>query len=476
MPTSSSESTSVHDVAIVGAGPAGLSAAVTLAAHGHRVALVDAGARPGGQYWRHPPTGLTELHHDAGRYRRLENSLDAHLTSGRITYLSRTSVWTVSRGSDFVLHLRGSDRPRVRARRLLLSTGAYDRQIPFPGWDLPGVYTAGAALALLEEHGVLVGERVAVGGTGPFLLPVATGLVSHGARVVGVYEANTARGWLEPRAIRSVADVPTKVGEGLGYAATLLRGRVPVRPRTAVVEAHGTTRVTSITTARLDARGAVITGTERRVEVDAVAIGWGFTPSLDLPLQLGCRTVPGEDGSPVVWVDARQQSSVPGVFAAGETTGVGGAQLAACEGELAASAICGVTPPARLLRRRRALRAFAAAMHRAHPLPAGWVDRLRDDTIVCRCEEVEAAALRRAVQLGAEDARTAKLLARTGMGWCQGRICGTAVASIVASWTERGDDPPGPYGSPGLAERPIATPIALGELADLADSVEDADG
>ncbi|HEY6739867.1 MAG TPA: NAD(P)/FAD-dependent oxidoreductase, partial [Actinopolymorphaceae bacterium] len=438
MPPSSSDSTRVHDVAIVGAGPAGLSAAVTLAEHGRSVALVDAGARPGGQYWRHPPTGLTELHHDGAHYRRLEHALDAHLTGGRITYLSRTSVWTVSRRSVFVLHLHGSDRPRLLARRLVLATGAFDRQVPFPGWDLPGVYTAGAALALLEEHAVLVGDRVAVGGTGPFLLPVATGLVSRGARVVGVYEANTGGGWLGHRAIRSVAGVPTKLGEGLGYAATLVRARVPVRPRTAVVEAHGTTHVTSITTARLDARGDAIPGTERRTEVDAVAVGWGFTPSLDLPLQLGCRTVPDADGSPVVWVDARQQSSVPGAFAAGETTGVGGAQLAICEGELAASAICGVTPPTRLLRRRRTLRAFAAAMHRAHPVPPGWVDRIRDDTLVCRCEEVDAAALRRAVQLGADNARTAKLLARPGMGWCQGRMCGTAVAGLVAAWSDEG--------------------------------------
>ena len=340
----------------------------------------------------------------------------------------------------------------------MLAPGAYDRQLPFPGWDLPGVMAAGGVQALLKGHGVAAGTRVLVAGTGPFLLPVAASLAAAGARVVGVHEAASGAGWA--RHPLAVGRNPAKLAEGLDLARALTRHRVPVRRRSVVVAAHGDGAVSSATVGRLGRDGRVVPGSERRVVVDLVATGWGFTPQLELPLGLGCATGVDADGSQVCTVDDDQRSSVAGVWLAGEVCGVGGAALAVLEGEIAGSAAAGVAVPARARRRRSAARAFAAALHHAHPVPPGWVDRVTDDTLVCRCEEVTAGRLRAAVdELGADSARSAKLLVRTGMGWCQGRVCGFATSCLVAART---GGPP----SPPLPDRPVAAPLTLGALAD----------
>ncbi|WP_139216452.1 (2Fe-2S)-binding protein, partial [Streptomyces sp. CC77] len=166
---------------------------------------------------------------------------------------------------------------------------------------------------------------------------------------------------------------------------------------------------------------------------------------------------------PALALDTDQATSVPGIWAAGETGGVGGAELALTEGEIAAAAVARTlrgTPrdprrTAALARRRARLRAFADAMAGAHRPGTGWADWLRDDTEVCRCEEVTADRIREAVtDLGARDARTVKLLTRAGMGWCQGRMCGQAVARLAGE-------------EPAPDRRPLSCPVPLKNLAQL---------
>lgn len=470
-------------VVIVGAGPAGLACAATLLECGDlHVTIVDAGSGPGGQYWRQPAPAhdsrdpralradsLRGLHHDLDTFEALTSRVEAGRAAGRATVLAEHHVWTVvgtgDEDSGHVVHAvdrsGGPGRERaveLRAGHLVIATGAHDRSLPFPGWDLPGVLTAGGLQALLKSGDVTAGRRVAVGGTGPFLLPVAVGLAERGAKVVGVFEANTPTRWL--RELRAVAANRGKLGEGAGYAATLLRRRVPVRTRTMIVEAHGRDRVEAVTVARLDGAGRPRPDSLRRIEVDAVGVGWGFAPQLDLPVTLGCTLVPDASGTPVVRVDDWQRTSRPGLSAAGEACGVGGAALAVAEGHLAAYGIVGTADDAEVARLREEiarLRGFAAAMHRAHPVPAGWADGLREDTVVCRCEEVTAGTVRQAVsERGATDARQVKQLTRAGMGWCQGRVCGYAVELLAG----------GGSGSPvEHTERLVSTPVPLGVLA-----------
>jgi thioredoxin reductase len=458
--------TTAVDLAVVGAGPAGLAAAVRAADLGLSVTLLDAGERPGGQFHRHPAPGLRAarpqaLHHGwrrfAGRLRRLD--------AGRVTYLPRHHVWTVARaGAHWRLHaVVGPDETaaHVDARAVLLATGAYERQLPFPGWTLPGVVGAGGAQAMLKSGLVLPGRRIVVAGSGPLLLAVAGSLAAAGARVPAVVEAAdyTAYARTTPTLLRN----PAKLAEGARHGAVLLRHGTRLLTRHAVTAAHGTGRVAAVTVTRLDRDWRPLPGTGRRIPCDALAVGHGLLPQLDLATSLGCATRRAPDGTPALAVDAGQATSVPGVWAAGESCGVGGADLALAEGELAADAIAhalhgiprGARRTAALTRRRARLRAFADVMTAAHRPGPGWADPLEDTTEVCRCEEVTAARIRTAVtEYGALDARGVKLLTRAGMGWCQGRMCGPAVALLTGT-------PPAPD------RRPLSCPVPLRHLVRL---------
>lgn len=471
------------DVLIVGAGPAGLAAAATALIGGLTVVLLDSGAALGGQYWRHPPpgsgvAGAGRFHHDLATYRALCATLDRYAASGRLVLRLAHDVWAaLPDGDSFAAYALdrsgppGDERSIVfRGNRILLATGAFDRQLPFPGWDLPGVLTAGGVQALLKGAGVTAGSRVVVGGTGPFLLPVATGLARAGAEVLAVCEANDPRRWVGR--LPAVTRLPEKGWEAASYAASLIRRRVPLLVRTAIVAAHGSGRVESVTLGRLDLAGSLVPGSTRRLAVDAVGVGWGFVPQLDLPVTLGCRLTGAADGNSVVVVDAAQRTSVPGVLAAGETCGIGGAALALREGQLAAEGVLadlgrpGVLPGGGLRAVRRIVarhRAFAAAMHHAYPVPAGWADWLQADTVVCRCEEVTADTVRRAAAAGARGSRQVKQLTRAGMGWCQGRVCGYAAESL----TRRAGDLPGMERPVPAAERLFAAPVTLDALGAL---------
>ncbi|MEU4114712.1 NAD(P)/FAD-dependent oxidoreductase [Kitasatospora sp. NPDC028055] len=465
MPISPSESTrppeavGTFDLAVVGAGPAGLAAAVTAADLGLRCVLLDGAGRPGGQYYRHPAPGLgarrpDRLHHHWSVYAGLAARLEAH---PRAEFRGGHQVWALERTADgFALHItrgpQAADRTTLRAGAVLLATGAYERQLPFPGWTLPGVVTAGGAQAMLKAGLVLPGRRIVVAGSGPLLLAAASSLVAAGAEVPAVVEASDYLGYARRPGV--LAAVPAKLVEGAGHGGALLRHRVRLRPRSAVVEAHGTDRVTAVTVARLDADWRPLPGTERRIACDALAVGHGLLPQIDLATELGADTATGPDGAVALRVDARLRTSVPGLWSAGETNGVGGADLALAEGELAAHAVAGVRPGRALLGRRARLREFAALMAAAHRPGPGWTGWLRPDTDVCRCEEVPVARIEEAVEeLGAGDPRTVKLLTRAGMGWCQGRMCGPAVACLSGA------------AEPGADRRPMACPVPLSQLA-----------
>ncbi|WP_399038088.1 FAD-dependent oxidoreductase [Streptomyces sp. ASQP_92] len=455
----------------MGAGPAGVAGAVAAAESGLRAVVVDLAPTAGGQYYRQPAAELNAarphaLHHDWATFQRWQERMDA----ARVERLVRHHVWAIERHGEqeWTVHaVTGDDgadaRPvRIRARAVLLATGAYERQLPFRGWTLPGVVGAGGAQAMLKGGLVLPGKRVVVAGSGPLLLAVAASLAEAGADVPAVIEASGYLGYA--RHPRALAANPHKLVEAATHGATLLRHRVALRTRSAVTEVHGAGRVEAVTVMRLDARWRPVPGTGREIACDALAVGHGLIPGIELATTLGCATRVTPDNTLALDLDARQETSVRGLWAAGEPGGVGGAQLAMAEGELAGQAVAarlGAYPGPggrvrRLRSRRTRLRTFAEAMAALHAPGPGWSEWLADDTEVCRCEEVTAGSVREAVREGARDARTVKLLTRAGMGWCQGRTCGAAVSCLA------GD------GEPPAQRRPFAVPVPLGALADLA--------
>ena len=460
-------------LAVIGAGPAGLAATVAAAAHGVHVTLIDSAARAGGQFYRQPAAELNAgrpqvLHHQWRTWERLRDALAHHVEAGHVRLLTDHHVWLVERRpkrqsgaagrTAFTVHaLLGpaQESPvEVRADAVLLATGGYEKVLPFPGWTVPGVLTAGGAQAMLKGTLAVSGRTAVVAGTGPLLLPVATGLAAAGVEVAALVESADPRAFV--RRTRVLAAQPGKVAEGAQYAAQLMRHRVKLLARHTVVEAHGEERLEAVTVAALDADGRVRPGTERRIACDTLAVGHGMLPHTDLAETLGCR-LDGID----VQVDDEQRTDVLGVWAAGETTGIGGAALSLAEGHIAgrsaAARLSGTDPDPRTwapaAKSRTKLREFFAALDTVYAPPARWTDLVTDDTVVCRCEEVTGGAIREAVDgLGAGDVRTVKLLTRAGMGWCQGRMCGPAVAGLAGCQL-------------APSRRPFARPVPLGVLA-----------
>jgi NADPH-dependent 2,4-dienoyl-CoA reductase/sulfur reductase-like enzyme len=464
----------MNHVVVIGAGPAGLAAARAARTQGASVILLDSSDQLGGQYWRHlPPTRPAAreriLHHGWDAFRSLSAELEAE-EGCRIFRSATVFALEASASGPGVLHVVvgtpdgvGRDRLVLEPDAIVLATGAYDRTLPFPGWDLPGVFTGGAAQALAKGERLAVGRRVVVAGAGPFLLPVAASLAATGSHVVGVYEANRVpalvRGWLpKPWQLLGAWSKGVELG---GYVRGHLKHRIPYRLGHAVIAAHGDTTVESVTVAAVAQDWTPIPGTERRIEVDAVCVSHGFTPRLELAIAAGCSLTPER----FVDIDARQESSTPWVFAAGEITGIGGVDLALAEGVIAGHAAAGGAPDDPVLqpsvRSRRAFRRFASRIEAAHGIRPGWPEMLTPETVVCRCEEVTYGQLcATADSTGSRSMRAMKLSTRAGLGICQGRVCGRSVEELLA---RRAGEP---LGDSVLSDRrPIASPVRLGELA-----------
>ena len=413
------------DVAVVGGGPAGLAAASAAAERGAKTLLIDAGLALGGQIWRHVPGARVPGARAPGaRVPRAARRAIRRLEQSGAAVLLESAVFDAvppSSGDPAELRVERRGRlVRVAARHIVLATGARELFLPFPGWTLPGVLGVGGAQALLKSGASMRGERIVVAGSGPLLLPVAALLARHGARVARVVEQTSPEQL--GRFAAGLWRAPSKIVQAATYRAAF--ARTPLAAGTWVARAEGEGRVEE----------AVLTdGTRTWTEpCDVLAVGYGLVPSTELARLLGCRV---ENG--VVVGDDRQQTSVGDVFAAGEPTGVAGADAAEVEGEIAGLASVDAAIPAKLVRRRDAGRRFAERLSECFALRPELRDLPNGDTIVCRCEDVRWADL---AEL--DSTRQAKLITRAGMGPCQGRVCGAALRVLRPEWGEDSVRPP----------------------------------
>lgn len=396
-----------YDILVVGAGPAGLAAAHAAASCGRKVGIIDDNPQAGGQIWRGGPASQSDA-----RARALWQALQE---APQVHFLLQTRVLSSPAAQQLLVQTPTSSAT-LHYQRLILATGARERLLPFPGWTLPGVTGAGALQALAKGGYPVAGKRVVIAGSGPLLLAAAATLRARGAQIVAIIE-QTPRAALARFALCLLA-TPSKIIQALQLAQQL-RG-IPYWKNAYVRAAHGTTQLTSV----LVQRGS----TRQTLECDYLACAYGLLPNVELAQALGASTLQ-QDGQLAVRIDGWQQTSASDVFCAGESSGVGGVDLALLEGRIAGLAACGeVAATQHLFRQRSRWRGFAARLARSFALRPEVLALADDSTIVCRCEDVCHGELKQHISW-----RSAKLHTRCGMGPCQGRICGGAT-ELLYGW------------------------------------------
>ena len=451
------------DVAVVGAGPAGLGAAAAAAAVGGSVVVVDSYLRSGGQYYRQP----ADQRRPATTTQKLGRDLVDRVDAAGVQVLNGHTIWAADPQQRRLELLSPSGLHTLHYRSLVIATGAHERSAAFPGWTLPGVYTAGAIQTLLKEHGVVPGQRVVLAGSGPLQLVVGAALVGAGVAVAGLYEATrVARHGLRHPAqtLRGAWRQTERAEEAVASIWALARHRVPIHTGWGITRAAGTRSVEGAVVAKLDHDWQPVAGSERHIACDTIATHYSLAPAVELLQLLGAELAhrPHHGG----WVpvcDDSMATTVGGVFAAGDCTGIGGVDLSLIEGEIAGGAAAAHTQgrpfaptPGQLARRNRE-HAFQDLYGGLFSPRLGLTSLATPDTLVCRCEDVTTGDVDRTIDRGVGSLEAVKAITRCGMGPCQGRVCGPIVSQRFTKTTGRIDPP--------FTARPPLNPLPIGLLS-----------
>lgn len=398
------------DVLVIGAGPAGLAAASSAAQGAASVALVDDNPAPGGQIWR------------ADYMRQSGIQAQPWLRKSQIegiTHYMRSRVIAAFEPGKLLVETP-ADSLELCHKKLILATGARERFLPFPGWTLPGVMGVGGLQALVKGGLPIAGKRVVIAGSGPLLLAVAVYLKRKGAQVSLIAE-QTSRSSLARFALH-LPRHPSYLWQATGFARELLR--VPLKTSCWITRALGEQRLEAV----------VLQNGKQSLALDCdyLACGFGLVPNVELAAALNCELQEG-----AVHVSEWQETSQPGIYCAGEITGIGGLELSLLEGQIAGLAATQRIEEARQLFSQRAhAQAFAALQTKYFALRPELRALADARTIVCRCEDVTYGELEQHTSW-----RGAKLQTRCGMGPCQGRVCGAAT-DFLFGWTQDAVRPP----------------------------------
>lgn len=455
-----------RDLAIIGAGPAGMAAAAQAAELGLSVTVLDEQPRAGGQIYRDVDLASSARGSILGADYTDGRRLTEDLRQSGAEHISGAVVWAIedSFRISYTCNGRGA---QIEADRILLATGALERPMPMPGWTLPGVMTAGAGQILLKQSGIVAQGAVLVG-SGPLLYLIAAQMVRASTPPAAMIETQT---WGDTiSALRHVGGAL----RGWSYMAKGLKMLDEIR-RAKVPRYTGATRIAVEGEGKAEAVTFTHKGGKQRIACETVFLHHGVVPNTQAARSLGiCHHWDARQGAFVPELDAWGQSDVAGIFIAGDGAGIGGAKLAEHAGRLAALKIaenadrlstkdCNrlAAPLRSAMTRERASRPFLDA---AYP-PYGAALHPADSTIICRCEEVTAGDVRGYAKLGCIGPNQTKAFGRAGMGPCQGRYCGLTVTALLAKATGRSPDETGYY-----RIRPPLKPVTLGELAAMNDT------
>lgn len=461
-----------YELVVVGAGPAGLSAAARAAELGIDVLLVDENPAPGGQIYRAVTTTPVADRDVLGADYWRGAEIVARFERSQANYAARCTLWSIGpdetapAGDSFEIGLSLDGRARlIGARQVIFATGAQERPFPIPGWTLPGVMTAGAAQIALKSAAIVPAGRTVIAGCGPLLYLLAGQLAAAGTEIVAVLDTTPRGNWLKAAAALPDFLRSPYLAKGLKLMAKARRSLRFVGGVTGLA-AEGEGKLTSV---RLERNGASET-----IACDTLLLHQGVIPSVNLSNAAGCAH--DFDEAQHCWVpriDTWLASSVAGIAIAGDGAGVGGAESAALRGEIAALGAAQRLSRIEAGERDRQAAPIRAELERAlrgrrfldllYKPAAQFLAPPSDETIVCRCEEVTAGQVRdAATRLGVTGPNQMKAFLRCGMGPCQGRLCGPTVVELIA---QANGTTPAETGYYRL--RPPVKPVTLAELAAL---------
>jgi NADPH-dependent 2,4-dienoyl-CoA reductase/sulfur reductase-like enzyme len=409
---------------VIGAGPAGSACALALAAEGVETLLLDADAAPGGNVWRKPHGP-----DDRGSGAWLRGRIRA---ARHLAHRAGIEVLDIRAGHE-VWALDAAGRGHIlAAKAVVLATGAIERNVAIPGWELPGVFNLGALQALAKGQGVVPQGPTLLGGSGPLLYLVADELRASGVELVAVVDAS---GLPSLRVLSALASAPGLLGRAAGFVLRLMRARVPILRKHALVRVDGDKTVASAIVAALDDPART-----RRFDVSVVGVGYGLMANIDLVQVAGAAVA--FDAALGGWharADGVGETSVPDLYAIGETRGVRGVEAALCDAPETAAAIVarlGRTPSQELLEAVRRARLRRASFEKAARALGAWMRVPRPatapETVVCRCEAVRQRDLDAARALDLDAPAALKMATRLGMGFCQGRVCAAGTSDPAA--------------------------------------------
>jgi len=454
-------------LAVIGAGPAGLAAAIEASAVGLSVVVLDEQPLPGGQIYRSLEQQKNGKRPSLGSDYEQGRPLLRAFRDSSADYRPLSQVWEVTPQRHIHYNCDGISRC-LRAEFLIIAGGAQERPVPIPGWTLPGVMTAGAAQILLKSA-ALGAPQAVFAGSGPLLYLVAWQYLQAGLPIAAILETTPRANYLRAAPyLPAVLTLPSYLTKGFSMMAALRRAGVPWIKGVTGLRAEGDEQ--------LEAIAYRVNGDWRRVESDHLFLHQGIVPNTNLTVSIGCHHVWNERQT--CWQVQRDDwgvTSVEGVAVAGDGGGIGGAIAAQLQGRLAAlgaahrqGSLSGAErdqrarPLRRLLTKEYRVRAFLDTLYR----PADWLRRpMEDETVVCRCEGVTAGEVRAAAALGCPGPNQLKAFTRAGMGPCQSRQCGLTVGELIAETSGMEMAETG-Y----LRTRPPIKPISLGSLATFDDS------
>lgn len=448
-----------YDVVVIGAGPAGLAAAATAAEAGLSTLLLDENAGPGGQVWRAiASTPVTQRDRLGADYWAGADLVQAARSSGA-EIIQRATVWSLDRNLEIGLSVGGASC-FVKARRVILATGALERPFPIPGWTLPGVMTAGAAQTMLKSSGLVPDGPTVIAGQGPLLWLLAAQILRLGGRIDRILDTTERKNYLAALPHAFAFLISSYFAKGLALMREV-RAKVPVVTGVSELAAAGDGRLATVT--------YVARGRRETIPTELLLLHQGVVPNVNLAMAAGIEH--RWDDLQLCWspvLDHDGGTSVEGIVIAGDGAGISGAGAAIIRGHLAARAAVEALAPASAaklapmstlrtsLAQAERGRTFLDTLFRPPPqfrIPSG-------DTIVCRCEEVTAKDVLDAVAIGATGPNQLKAYRRTGMGPCQGRLCGLTVTELMAQARDKTPQEIGYY----RLRAPVKT-ITLAELA-----------